>query len=194
MRNSWRKTKENIFVSSNEKESELVNTIWKFVRLKRGYASRFEDDFPFCSFLFFWFGRPRDPSLRKHCGTTTIAATTSGPWIYALASRISTVTLCKTVSVMLLGWFGGDLFDFVETADAFPLLPRLPRRDPVRDPGDRDFLAKVSRAFTRQHASDVTRKAGTKIRSPEEPTSRRSRYPERRGFFVTILKGLQWRW
>lgn len=79
--------------------------------------------------------------------------------IYAFASRISTVTLSKTVSVMLLGWlFGGDLFDFVETADAFPLLPRLPRRDPVRDPGDRDFFAKVSRALARQPV-DITRKA-----------------------------------
>jgi len=39
------------------------------------------------------------------------------------------------------------LFDFTEVAEAFPLLARLPRRDPARDPGDRDFLAKVSRAL-----------------------------------------------
>lgn len=62
--------------------------------------------------------------------------------IYALGSSISTVTFSKAGSVTLFcGLFGGDLlFDLVDTADALPLLPRLPRRDPVRDPGDRDFF------------------------------------------------------
>jgi len=50
------------------------------------------------------------------------------------------------------------LFDFTEAAEAFPLLARLPRRDPARDPADRDFLAKVSRALARQCGS-TTRKA-----------------------------------
>lgn len=58
---------------------------------------------------------------------------------YALTSVISTVTFPITESATLVLWLGGDLFERVPTvgadaADEFPLLPRLPRRDPVRDP------------------------------------------------------------
>lgn len=81
-----------------------------------------------------------------------------GKTIYlCFTSRISTVTFSRTGSVMLFVWFG-DLLDFSETAEAFPLLVRLPRRDPPCDPGDRDFLAKVSHAFAWQRGS-TTRKA-----------------------------------
>lgn len=112
-------------------------------------------------------------------------------WIYALASRISTVTFSEwIVSDMVFGWLGGDLFDFVETADAFPLLPRLPRRDPVRDPGDRHFLAKVSRALSRPYTSDT--ESWNTVESMKNRAERIYKF-DRSEFFVAIMKELQQR-
>lgn len=88
-------------------------------------------------------------SIGSFCAKTVLS--------YAFASSISTVTFSSGGSATLFVWFG-DLLDFTEAAEAFPLLLWLPRRDPVRDPGDRDFLAKVSRALARQRGS-TTRKA-----------------------------------
>lgn len=78
---------------------------------------------------------------RTICGGKTI--------YFAFTSKISTVMFSTTGSVMLFIWFG-DLLDFIEIAEAFPLLVGLPRRG---DPGDRDFLAKVSRAFAWKRGS-----------------------------------------